>query len=68
VTRAFEADRAGYLYVIGGAANLGSDRLETGDAVKIVGAEQIRLEAIEETELILVDVPARYTPVGVWSR
>jgi redox-sensitive bicupin YhaK (pirin superfamily) len=69
VTRAFEADRAGYLYVIDGAAKLGADdRLETGDALKIFGPEHIRLEAIEETELILIDVPTQYTPVGVWSR
>ena len=69
VTHAFEADRAGYLYVIGGATKLGSDdRLGTGDAVKIAGPEQVGLEAIEETELIMIDVPAQYTPVGVWSR
>ena len=69
VTRSFAADRAGYLYVIGGMSKLASeDELGTGDAVKIAGPEQIDLEAIEETELILIDVPAQYTPVGVWSR
>ena len=69
VTHTFQADRAGYMYVIDGGAKLGADdRLGTGDAVKIFGPEQVGLEAIEETELILIDVPAQYTPVGVWSR
>jgi redox-sensitive bicupin YhaK (pirin superfamily) len=69
VTRAFEPDRAGYLYVISGAARLGTgDTLETGDAVKIAGPEQIRIGAVEGVEIILIDVPVEYTPVGAWSR
>jgi redox-sensitive bicupin YhaK (pirin superfamily) len=62
-------DRAGYLYVIGGAMHLGgTDALRTGDAAKVYGPETVRLEAVDQTELILIDVPARYTPVGVWAR
>jgi redox-sensitive bicupin YhaK (pirin superfamily) len=65
----FGDDRAGYLYVIGGEAGLGGgDSLRTGDAAKAFGPEALRLEAIKPTELILIDVPARYTPVGVWAR
>ena len=40
----------------------------TGDAAKIFGPEGVRIAADEETELILIDVPVRYTPVGVWAR
>jgi hypothetical protein len=42
--------------------------LVTGDAAKIFGPEEVRIAADEETELILIDVPVRYTPVGVWAR
>jgi quercetin 2,3-dioxygenase len=69
VEHAFEDDRAGYLYVIGGAAQLdGDDKLGTGDAVKVNGPERLRIRAVDETELIVIDVPARYQPVGVWAR
>jgi redox-sensitive bicupin YhaK (pirin superfamily) len=62
-------DRAGYLYVIDGRIGLnGADTLETGDAAKVFGPERLAIEAALETELILVDVPARYEPVGVWAR
>jgi redox-sensitive bicupin YhaK (pirin superfamily) len=69
VEHAFGPDRAGYLYVIGGAARLNDDdQLATGDAVKAYGPERVRLRAAEETELILIDVPRQYQPVGVWAR
>jgi redox-sensitive bicupin YhaK (pirin superfamily) len=68
VEHAFEEDRAGYLYLIGGAARLNDDQLATGDAVKVYGPERVRLRAVEETELILIDVPRQYQPVGVWAR
>jgi redox-sensitive bicupin YhaK (pirin superfamily) len=68
VEHAFPDDRAGYLYLISGRAELNGDELRTGDAAKIYGPEQIRIRAAEETELILIDVPQRYTPVGVWAR
>jgi hypothetical protein len=32
------------------------------------GPETINIHAVSETELILIDVPAQYTPVGVWRR
>jgi quercetin 2,3-dioxygenase len=64
-----DAGRAAYLYVIEGAGRLGEDeRLDTGDAVKIHGPEALPLTAIDEAELILIDVPSAYEPVGVWAR
>jgi hypothetical protein len=41
--------------------------LQQGDAAKIY-EESISLQAEAASELILVDVPLRFTPVGVWAR
>jgi quercetin 2,3-dioxygenase len=67
VGHAFGDDRAGYLYLIGGAARLNGEQLATGDAAKAYGPERVRVEATEPTELILIEVPRRYQPVGVWA-
>jgi redox-sensitive bicupin YhaK (pirin superfamily) len=61
-----EAGRGAYLYVIAGAAALNGDTVKTGDAAKVEGPERLELAAQEPTELILVDVPLTFTPVGVW--
>jgi redox-sensitive bicupin YhaK (pirin superfamily) len=67
VEHPFGPERAGYLYVIAGAVEMGDDAtLSTGDAVKLFGPEDLRLRATQETELILIEVPAAYEPVGVW--
>lgn len=69
VEHAFDDGRAGYLYVIEGTIALGeADMLETGDAVMALGPERLRLRAERDTELILIDVPAAFEPVGVWER
>jgi redox-sensitive bicupin YhaK (pirin superfamily) len=68
VDHTFDDDRAGYLYVISGAVQLNDEKLGTGDAAKVYGPERIHIQASEDTELILIDVPKRYTPVGVWAR
>ena len=60
--------RAVYLYVIAGATRLGQDELlATGDAVKAYGPDELSLTASDPTELIVIDVPATYEPVGVWA-
>jgi redox-sensitive bicupin YhaK (pirin superfamily) len=64
----FGEDRAGYLNVISGTVALGdTDKLVTGDAVKAFGPEEVRIQAVEHAELILIDVPGQYEPVGVGS-
>jgi redox-sensitive bicupin YhaK (pirin superfamily) len=69
VEHGFDADRAGYLYVIAGRSRLAeADELATGDAVKVFGPDRVRVGAVEPTELILIDVPREHTPVGVWAR
>jgi redox-sensitive bicupin YhaK (pirin superfamily) len=60
--------RGGYLYLIEGRASVGPEELSTGDAATIQDEAQLRIEAKEGSELILVDVPLRFTPVGVWAR
>jgi quercetin 2,3-dioxygenase len=62
------AGRGGYLYLIEGRSRLGDESLSTGDAVKILDETDLRLRADAASELLLVDVPLRFTPVGVWAR
>jgi redox-sensitive bicupin YhaK (pirin superfamily) len=59
--------RGGYLYVIDGAARMNGETLGTGDAVTIAGREEISVQAVAQTEVILIDVPMEFTPVGVWA-
>src|SRR5439155_1018327 len=68
VTHDFGVGRGGYLYLIEGRATIGTEELATGDAAKIESEAQLRIEAKDASELILVDVPLRFTPVGVWAR
>jgi hypothetical protein len=68
--------RGAYLYVIGGRVRLdgsasegdaSADELSTGDAAKITGEPKLSIKAEEESELILVDVPMTFEPVGIWA-
>jgi redox-sensitive bicupin YhaK (pirin superfamily) len=68
VTHEFSGERAGYLYAISGAVDVNGSRLTTGDAVSILDEPAITLSAADDTELILVDVPTTYDPVGIWAR
>ena len=65
----FGESRAGYLYLIRGVGELNdAHKLETGDAVKVFGPEDVHIQASQQTDLILIDVPRRYEPAGVWAR
>jgi quercetin 2,3-dioxygenase len=68
VVHDFGAGRGGYLYLIEGNLRAGGEPLSTGDALKIFEEPQLRLHADDDSELLLVDVPLRFTPVGVWAR
>jgi hypothetical protein len=61
------AGRGGYLYVIGGSASLNGTSLRAGDAAQVLGPEQVALSTDGESELILIDVPLEFEPVGVWA-
>ncbi len=64
----FGEGRGGYVYMIDGTATFNADKVASGDAAKIEGREEFAVEAVEETEIILVDVPLRFQPTGVWAR
>jgi len=68
VPYSFGKGRGGYLYLIEGSLGLGEESLSTGDAVKIFGPEELALRADAPSELIVIDVPSDYEPVGVWAR
>jgi redox-sensitive bicupin YhaK (pirin superfamily) len=68
VAHDFGPGRGGYLYLIEGRARVGTEELASGDAVKIQDESALRIEANDLSEVILVDVPLRFTPVGVWAR
>jgi quercetin 2,3-dioxygenase len=59
--------RGGYLYVIDGELEVLGDRLGPGDAAKVSGPEAVDLGGTGG-ELILIDVPLQFRPVGVWAR
>jgi redox-sensitive bicupin YhaK (pirin superfamily) len=63
----FEDGRGGYLYVIDGRASLNGQSLRTGDAAKVSGAAALNLSTELGAELILVDVPLEFRPVGIWA-
>jgi hypothetical protein len=60
--------RGVYAYLIEGAATLGDEELGTGGAAKVTDEAAIAIRAKEASELILVDVPMTFEPVGVWAR
>lgn len=68
VEHTFAEGRAGYLYAISGNLDIDGTSLMTGDAVTITDEPSISLTANEDTELIMVDVPTTYDPVGIWAR
>ena len=59
--------RGVYAYLIEGAATVGGEELATGDAAEVTDADELRIRASETSELILVDVPMAFEPVGIWS-
>lgn len=67
LTHRFGDDRGGYVYVIDGAAAFDEHELITGDAAMIEGLHELLVVAGGGTELILVDVPLRFRPTGVWA-
>jgi len=64
----FDGDRGGYAYVIAGAAAFGDERAAAGDAAKVQGPHDLSVHAAADSELILIDVPLHFRPVGVWAR
>ncbi|MGH3441706.1 MAG: pirin family protein [Nitriliruptorales bacterium] len=59
--------RGAYLYVFDGTVGLNDDKLATGDAAKSFGPESLDLTGTDPAELILVDVPLDFEPIGIWA-
>ncbi|MDP9269850.1 MAG: pirin family protein [Chloroflexota bacterium] len=58
--------RGVYAYLIEGGATFNGEDLATGDAAKVTDEPQLVVRASEPSELILVDVPMTFEPVGIW--
>jgi redox-sensitive bicupin YhaK (pirin superfamily) len=78
VRHAIGRGRGVYLYVIDGRVTLsepegagttpsGADELATGDAAKVTEEPELVVRAKDASELILVDVPMQFEPVGIWA-
>ena len=63
----FALGRGGYLYVIDGRVALDGDGLKTGDAAVVHGPAALQLTTDLTAELIVIDVPLAFEPVGVWA-
>jgi quercetin 2,3-dioxygenase len=59
--------RGGYLYVLEGGLRVGEESLAGGDAAKLAGPEELELTG-DDAELILIEVPLQFRPIGVWAR
>jgi len=66
VTHQIGEDRGVYAYLIEGAATFADQDVATGDAAKVTEQRELRIRAREQSELILVDVPMQFEPVGIW--
>jgi redox-sensitive bicupin YhaK (pirin superfamily) len=58
--------RGVYAYLIDGAAAFDGEVLSTGDAAEVTDADEFAIRARALSELILVDVPMEFEPVGIW--
>jgi redox-sensitive bicupin YhaK (pirin superfamily) len=66
VVHAIGENRGIYGYLISGDATFGTEQLSTGDAVKVTDESLLPIRANADSELILVEVPMRFEPVGIW--
>jgi redox-sensitive bicupin YhaK (pirin superfamily) len=59
--------RGAYVYLIEGQARFDGEQVAGGDAAKVTDQPSLTIAATAPSELILVDVPLRFRPVGVWA-
>jgi len=55
------------VYLIDGQARFDAEPVATGDAAKVTGQPALAIAAEAPSELIVVDVPLRFQPVGIWA-
>ncbi len=61
------AGRGVYAYLIDGSATFDGEAVTTGDAAKVTDQDALTIHANDTSELILVDVPMQFEPVGIWK-
>jgi quercetin 2,3-dioxygenase len=59
--------RGAYVYLIDGRASFDGEPLTTGDAAKVTDQPALAVAADGPSELIVVDVPMEFQPVGIWA-
>jgi redox-sensitive bicupin YhaK (pirin superfamily) len=59
--------RGAYTYLIDGRARFDGEPVATGDAAKVTDQPSLTIRAEAPSELILVDVPMTFVPVGIWA-
>jgi len=59
--------RGAYVYRIRGEGGFDSMPAEEGAAARVWDQPDVRISAAEPSEILLVDVPLEWTPVGVWA-
>jgi redox-sensitive bicupin YhaK (pirin superfamily) len=67
VTHDLESGRGVYVYLIDGRGAFNGEPVSTGDAAKVTDEPSLTIRAEETSELILVDVPMVFEPVGIWA-
>jgi quercetin 2,3-dioxygenase len=67
VEHRIENGRGAYVYLIRGSGSFDDEAVTTGAAARVLDQPQLRIFADEPSEVILVDVPLTWTPVGVWA-
>jgi redox-sensitive bicupin YhaK (pirin superfamily) len=66
VTHEIGEGRGAYVYLIDGEATFEGEPVSTGDAAKVTDQSSLSIAARRPSELILVDVPMQFAPVGIW--
>jgi redox-sensitive bicupin YhaK (pirin superfamily) len=61
------AGRGAYVYRIRGGGAFDDTAAGEGAAARVWAQPDVRISATEPSEIILVDVPLSWTPVGVWA-
>jgi redox-sensitive bicupin YhaK (pirin superfamily) len=67
VRHAIGPGRGAYAYLIEGEAAFDDQPVAAGDAAKVTDQPELRITARSESELIVVDVPLEFEPIGVWA-
>ena len=57
LSHTLESGRRAFLYVIEGEARVNDEVLESGDQARITEVSRLDIEANQESEIILIDLP-----------